>query len=96
MAGIHIDDTYTIKADENQYILVERRIYLEGKNAGTVYEVALKYCRTVSDALQALIRLAQRKKVMTEAMTLHEAARAFHEIEHRYLKLLREGDRSDA
>ena len=59
---IDLDNVYSIKSDENNFILIENRV--KGKdsaNAGEAYEVSVGYYGSLSSALNGYVKNYLRK-----------------------------------
>jgi hypothetical protein len=50
--NIKIDDTYSIKSDLRNVILVENKVVQEGENAGKEYEENISFHATLENALK--------------------------------------------
>lgn len=58
--NIEIGDKYVVTADQYQYILNERKIVKEGKNAGSEYQQTIGYYPKISQLVSALLHLVGR------------------------------------
>ncbi|MGM5532524.1 DUF5405 family protein [Mixta calida] len=58
--NIEIGDKYVVTADQYQYILNERKIVKEGKNAGGEYQQTIGYYPKISHLVSALLHLVGR------------------------------------
>ena len=81
---ILLDETFAIQADDNQYILVERKIRgEESKNVGEEYYQTLGYYGIISTALDGLVKTIMRRKVQESDMMLPDAVNELRAIEQR-------------
>lgn len=78
---IKINDRFCIAADERQYILQERKVRKDGKDAGEEYVRSVGYYTTVSDALTGACRALQRERVANCDMSMQESIQAFRDVE---------------
>lgn len=78
---IIINEQYAIKADDRQYILIERKNRKQGKDAGQPCENPIGYYRTVSQALTDVCRRMQRRLIQDKDMTLETALHEFERVE---------------
>lgn len=87
---IKIDETYSITADSNCYILQEKRIVEEGKEKGKEYFMNLGYYTTINDALKGLLKKEMRKYVAKDIVkTLKNAVDEFEKIEKRITETMK-------
>lgn len=76
---IDLDNVYSIKSDENNFILVENRV--KGKdsiNAGEAYEVSVGYYGSLSSALNGYVKNYLRKN--EDISNIEELIEAINEL----------------
>ena len=76
---IDLDNVYSIKSDENNFILVENRV--KGKdsaNAGEAYEVSVGYYGTLPAALNGYVKNYLRKN--EDISNIEELIEAVNEL----------------
>ena len=77
---IDLDNVYSIKSDENSFILIENRV--KGKdsaNAGEAYEVSVGYYGTLPAALNGYVKNYLRKNEdISNIQELIEAVNELH------------------
>lgn len=84
---IILDDKYSIKADPNNFTLVETTINQDekSKNYGEKQERIMGYYPTVQSALYGLSKMLMKEKTIKKDMKLDEAIEEFRKIEEQYL-----------
>jgi len=102
---IHIGDRYAVKADENQYTLIEKVTRTretdskpdykgEPYKTGDTYQAEnyLGYYTTLAQALTRLRRRLQRETVQSADMTIQSAYEAFRRLDKAFSKWARRLD----
>lgn len=87
---IIIDDTYSITADGNNYILKEKKLGTKqsGKDKGKEFEylIDVGFFSNVSSAISYLLRKLQREHVAKKKLTLQQTILDFKKIEENLAK----------
>lgn len=78
--AIKLSDKYEIDADENCYLVIEKKVAKSGKKAGEINKVTIGYVHDITHALELIYKRETRKWVSENDATLSMAAKAFGDI----------------
>lgn len=83
--NIKIDDTYSIKSDLRNVMLIENKVVLEGKNKGKPVESVLGFYGSLEAALKAYLRTRINLSDATSVRMLLNEVKKVEETIHNVL-----------
>lgn len=87
---IKLNDRFYLDADERNIMILESKIYADGKKAGTEYKDIIAYCSTPQNAIEYIQRKLAREKIADKTIlqTFDEYQKSLEKINKEVEKML--------
>lgn len=87
---IKLNDRFYLDADERNIMILESKIYVDGKRSGTEYKDIIAYCSTPQNAIEYIQRKLAREKIADKTIlqTFDEYQKSLEKINKEVEKML--------